>query len=1074
MTQKCAIYCIFLLMSSCSGEPGKPAAHAKSSLLSSAPLSATYASPASWRYHPPKQAPIQAERRLGDGRLLLAGKRGERWLLDPQTHALAAGANLAPEDLIAVLSSDDGYWFVGQSGTNYEAHDPLGKFVRSSAPLQPLVRVSAAGRSIIGIPADRSLSRSADGAASFSKVGPDHVAFADVELASDGSGLALAIPEAIWRTVDEGAHWAVLPGKTHGAFALSSDLQGHLRVDTVFGPYRFLDNPPRLEPGSDPAPAPDLASTAPPRGPDAAALADGRAVVLNGRYFEVSAPPAHPSSYELVQGPLDGKLQTSPLPELKDCRSARLAAFDRYLELACLRGAPDGGSIPITFLRSDTDGGHFEVEPFSSFGTPGSFRFALGAGGSLIATGLCGLPNPGCSTGGVFFRRETPPDDAPSKPKPGVPSAPRPKFELFASAIPTLAESALGVTFSLDGHTGYAVGRRSKTGALAMFVTHDSGKSFEVRDLDLVRADSDDEDQYWEHTQATVHLESFAAGEDGSVSLVIADRRGRALVVVDEQGRLLSGSKPPEEQALVASVGTRAFALVPSTRKTWESMDGGVTWQALSRLPVALCAGDGECDVKVRCAPRGCVIGNEVSRIGWAGQSDDDSDSLPPPSREASPLVERKLRSPIACTLDEAPWQTMPGVTEFPFSRDAAFGKVSFVAISSDAAHAASSMVHGIGGPRPHLETVSLLSPLEHPSDYAVELLDQVEGAAALRYRLPEEPAKDSHLRNVEVAWDNAMAGQVGHAKLRDGGVIAPGDYERGAATMHAVPDLLSIGEGGLYLRLHHAAVDNQDTWYFDGHGTTRIPPVKWPVASSLRGRTEMARSENAHLALMLFGRGTTVARARRVGADFEFDAETTALPDPSAFGQSVSSYLAYLGNASGWYVQSESTNDGRASAVYYPFRPSGEVTGPPIAVPTQRDLADRPNRCAPSELTSTPRIDAGFLPGTRHPIIVSDSSDAPRLFISEGAVLYGTPDNACATALDAEEVAVDAASARGERLILLLDDLDHSWLFHLPHPTSTSQAGVQYRTMKCHFDPDLEVPSEVYRASGTLVRRGD
>ena len=1073
MTSDRRIYWVFLLIVSCSGEPGKPAVQPKSSLLSSTPLSATYPSPASWRYHPPKQAPVQAERRLADGRLLLAGKRGERWLLDPRTHALAAGANLAPEDLIAVLSGDDGYWFVGQSGTNYEAHDPLGKFLRSSAPLQPLVRVSAAGRSIIGIPADRSLLRSTDGAASFVKVGPDHVAFADVELGGDGTGLALSIPEAIWRTVDEGANWAILPGKTHGAFALSSDLQGRLRVDTVFGPYRLLDNPARLEPGSEPAPAQELDAAAPPRGPDAAALADGRAVVQSGRYFEVSAPPAHPSSYELVQGPLDGKLQVSPLPELKDCRGARLTAFDHYLELACLRGAVDSGSIPISFLRSDTSGSHFEVEPFTGFGTPGSFRFALGAGGSLIATGLCGLPNPGCSTGGVFFRRETPPDDAPSKAKPGLPNAPRPKYELFASAIPTLAESALGVTFSLDGRTGYAVGRRSKTGALAMFVTHDNGKSFEAKDLDLVRADSDDEDQYWEHTQATVHLESFAAAEDGSVSLVIADRRGRALVVVDEQGRLLSGSKPPEEQALVASVGTRAFALVPRTRKTWESMDGGVTWQALSRLPVALCPGDGECTVAMRCVPRGCVIGNEVSRIGWAGQNDDDSDSLPPPSRDPSPLVERKLRSPIACALDDAPWQNMAGVGVLPISRDAAFGKVSFVAISSDEAHAAASTLHGFGGPRPHLETVSLLAPLDHPSEYAVELLDQVEGAAALRYRLPEDPAKDSHLRNVEVAWDNAMAGQVGHARLPDGGAVAPGDYERGGGAMHAVPDLLSIGEGGLYLRLHHAAVDNQDTWYFDGHGTTRIPPVKWPVASTLRGRTEMARSENAHLALMLFGRGTTVARARRAGADFEYDAETTALPDPSAFGLTASSYLAYLGNASGWYVQSENTNSGRASAVFYPFRPSGEVTGAPIAVPTQLDLADRPNRCAASELTSTPRIDAGFLPGARHPIVVSDTSDAPRLFVSEGAVLYGTPENACATALDAEEIAVDASSARNERLLLLLDDLDHSWLFRLVHPTSTTQTSVQYRTMKCHFDPDLEVPSEVYRAPGTLVRRG-
>ncbi len=272
---------------------------------------------------------------MGDGRTLLAGKRGERWLLDPQSHALAAGANLAPEDLIAVLDADNGYWFVGQSGTSYEARDPLGKFLRSSAPLEPLIRVSAARHSIIGIPADRSLSRSADGAASFSRVGPAKVAFADVELAGDGTGLALSLPEALWLTRDEGATWSELPGKTHGAFALSRDRQGHLRIDTVFGPYRFVDRPPRLEPGLDPASAQELTANAPPRGPDAAALADGRAIVLGNRYWEVAASPAHPSDYELWQGPLDGKLEASPLPQLKDCRGGSPGWF-RSQPGACL------------------------------------------------------------------------------------------------------------------------------------------------------------------------------------------------------------------------------------------------------------------------------------------------------------------------------------------------------------------------------------------------------------------------------------------------------------------------------------------------------------------------------------------------------------------------------------------------------------------------------------------------------------------------------------------------------------------------------------------------------------------
>ncbi len=302
-----------------------------------------------------------------------------------------------------------------------------------------------------------------------------------------------------------------------------------------------------------------------------------------------------------------------------------------------------------------------------------------------------------------------------------------------------------------------------------------------------MRADSDDEEQYWEHTQSSVRLESFAAAEDGSLSVVLVDRHGRALIVADEQGRLLSGSKAPDERALVSAVGMRAFALSVNSRKTWESLDGGVTWQSLSRFPIALCTGDSECEVKLQCVPRGCVIGNEVSRIGWAGQSDDETNdetnALPPPVRESSALSERKLRTPVACALDEAPWQTLPGVREAPNARDAAFGKSSFVALSSDPSHAAASMIHAFGGPRPHLQTVSLLKPVERPREYAYLVLDQVEGAAALRYRLPEDPGKDSHLRNIELAW--------GQRPLRASGARAFGRWRAGR------PRRLSARRGG-------------------------------------------------------------------------------------------------------------------------------------------------------------------------------------------------------------------------------------------------------------------------------------
>ena len=60
-------------------------------------------SPASWRYHPEQQARVEAREELADGRVLMVGKRGERWLYDPRSKRLEAGASLAPDDLVAVL-----------------------------------------------------------------------------------------------------------------------------------------------------------------------------------------------------------------------------------------------------------------------------------------------------------------------------------------------------------------------------------------------------------------------------------------------------------------------------------------------------------------------------------------------------------------------------------------------------------------------------------------------------------------------------------------------------------------------------------------------------------------------------------------------------------------------------------------------------------------------------------------------------------------------------------------------------------------------------------------------------------
>ena len=77
---------------------------------------------------------------------------------------------------------------------------------------------------------------------------------------------------------------------------------------------------------------------------------------------------------------------------------------------------------------------------------------------------------------------------------------------------------------------------------------------------------------------------------------------------------------------------------------------------------------------------------------------------------------------------------------------------------------------------------------------------EQIEGAVAARYPVPQGGRGNPRLKNVEVAWDNLLEGRVMRARITDAGPLRPGDYvsDSGRA-QQARPDLLSIGSGGLF-----------------------------------------------------------------------------------------------------------------------------------------------------------------------------------------------------------------------------------------------------------------------------------
>ena len=132
--------------------------HQRTPLITETETVQRFESPARWHYHPKRAAELVTRRALQSGDTLFAGANGERWFYDAKARRIRAASQLAGEALIAILSLPDKRWlFVGSSGTGYEAQEPLGAFLRSNPPVEPLERVSANGSSIAGVRFDGAL-----------------------------------------------------------------------------------------------------------------------------------------------------------------------------------------------------------------------------------------------------------------------------------------------------------------------------------------------------------------------------------------------------------------------------------------------------------------------------------------------------------------------------------------------------------------------------------------------------------------------------------------------------------------------------------------------------------------------------------------------------------------------------------------------------------------------------------------------------------------------------------------------------------------------------------------------------
>jgi hypothetical protein len=1057
--------------------PGPP----RTSLLEVAGHAPDYPSPGRWRYHPRQPAPMLARESSGAA-AIYAGERGERWQVDSRARA---AAHLGPEPLVSILRPNPKRWvFLGASGTVYESESPLGPFLRVAAPVDPLVRVRAAGAALLGVRMDGRLVRSGDQGQSWTAVGPLGSHFSDVALLEDGTGLALAIPERFWTTRDFGQSWRLVDSEPVGALELADGGRGALLVEGVLGSLRFdpaartdAANPATFAPVRVPPEAPVYRlGVEPRRGPDAGALTEGRAVITGGRYYELERNREGAPDWRLWQGSVHGDLSESPLAIARDCHTVRLSGFEQRLVVSCWRQSPTSSTQPVELFSSQDGSRTWSALSVTLWARLADFELTMGRGGALIATGVCASRDAehGCRPHGIHYLAPM------SRPRASgrqslPPRGSRQAFEFLPAATPAAGGTADTLAFSVDGTVAYAAMARTQGRSYALYVSQDGGHSFVAHELGRVRSRSssqDDEDFSASYRRRAGPAVTIAVAEDGTVAMVLREGDALRLFVTDQHGQVLSVTDPPAGVGGLGAVGVRALAFSTSSGEAWESLDGGGGWEEIGRLPLPLCRGDEACRLPVICHLAGCVIGDQLSRVGWRGQADSTLKLPALPAKRPRELVERKVATPLACTLLPEPWKRIDGAEAVPRADQAALGRVAWFVAGFDHTKGAFVVVHGLGGPRPQVERKTLLPPTPAESGYVRYWSLQVEGVAALRYRVGK--AAGSRLTDLEVGWENLIEGHLGRMRIGDGGAYQPGDYEAGPGGWQlGRPDLVSIAEGGLYLRLHAKARDAQETWFLDGSRVTRVPPVPWPKITHGTSRTEMVHVQGEHVPLLFVGNGTAVVRARRWSSTWDFKATATGLADPAKFGLAQSQDIAYLGTRAGLLVTRYDAARTAYQAWLYPFRASGAVVDAPVEVPTQVDAGDRPKSCSLAERNSTARVVMPPQAGSRHPVVVTDGSDAQRVFLTADAVMHGTPGKACVAAFEANQLEPTAGNeGQLETVLLPLDDLEHSWLFRLAPADPRQSPGFDYRLMTCRFDSSVEIPNVVYEAPGTLVPR--
>lgn len=1101
-----------LVLCACSAASSKEPAPPQPNGVSVAP---PFESPARWASYPESVGTPTSTLTLADGRCLVLTDDGQRWLVDPAdkskpcTGRGTASGSPSVEPLVFVEKLADAYRFVGDGGVVYTARDPVGPFDRAVRAPTFLVRIGAGGSTVVGVDRAGKTFHFVDGGWKPSGV-PSRAFGIDVSVDAKGRAIWLGAPEAVMLSSDGGRTFAPIATSPTQvgpwqAAVFDGDKLGLLGVlgSVVLEGDRLVRSP------SNPtAPKQVDAQIQPSRGPKETLLRTGVAAVSGRTYYEVVEGEEGAARYALLRTELGGTPETLPLKGTERCDAIRVAANGSAVALACM--TPQEGREDLSLdLELSTDGGKTFTKLAGLLAqTFGDVHLSVASGGSVLVTGAC---------------EEEPRAEAPDKP-PGrtsgraqksagggcAPKAPvlvrreKNKVVIVSGSGSQIEQgSARSPVLSQDGRFAYVLARTRREGRMALFLSRDGGRTYAERRIELVSSGWDDGDDSTpvdgDRILSIPERARLTMDEAGSLGLACDGSSGATWVTLDSDGRVQTAGAPPQSGAQLGGHGSRVLAVGFGTDDilhAWESLDGGNNFtevtvtQAVQRF-----ATHGEWGMA--CAAGGCVLGDELVRVGWEGQSETPFEI----TEETLSSPDVSLAAPLSCRFaPKTEWTKIGGVGEdgslnprMPRLRDLARGKTAWSVLALEPS--GKIVVASAPLPERSADAKDKTSPaaptfkqlLGPPQGKGTALIvkPQAEGYVAMRAPVPRTKSgavdTSAAIDKVELAWQNQYFGVTARRTVRFD--------EKWSSSLLASdklrPLLLTVTSGGVTVR-----PTTKRATYFDAEsGASTFDYPEW--LDLLKDRREVSAADAA----IVGGAPAAIAFIDRSPA-----AQVFAIAKPAKTPGSAPAVEA-LTVASGaadleWVASGDKTGvaaltlgpGGAERAEAWLISDRG-TDAEPIPLARLSHLADAITPCTSDQRRTTARsvsshfASTGALVSTvgRRPVLVTDAPSPsggplagavmePIWLLTDGAVMHGSPSQPCIATWK-------ASGLRTGFVAVIAGDLDHAWLLQSateaemaptppgsgpsrspPRPTRSLYA----RPMSCRLDTSLPIPAEV------------